>query len=99
MLRRLHIAKDLSDLTQPAIADFNNRVIIKAKTSKNRAESGSNPVNCKSKRANLAESVAGPSNSHESNLCNGDVDEINGGVSNRGRCPCADFITYLIIGN
>lgn len=85
MLRRLHIAKDLSDLTQPAIADFNNRVIIKAKTSKNRAESGSNPVNCKSKRANLAESVAGPSNSHESNLCNGDVDEINGGVSNRGK--------------
>ena len=87
MLRRLHIAKDLSDVTQPAIADFNNRVIPKAKTNKNRIDNSSSSLNCKNKRVSLAESAAGPSNSHDMNLCNGDVEDTNGSVSNKGRCP------------
>ena len=86
MLRRLHIAKDLSDVTQPAIADFNNRSILKAKTNKNRADNSSSSVNCKNKRVSLAESVAGPSNSHDMSLCNGDVLDTSSCVTNKGRC-------------
>ena len=88
MLQRLHIAKDLSDLTQPAIADFNNTGILKAKTCKNRIDNGSSSVNCKNKRVSLADSAAEPSNSqHDMHLCNGDAEDTNGGVSNKGRCP------------
>ena len=77
MLQRLHIAKDLADLTQPAIADFN-------KTGKNGIENSfcttGSSVNCKDKGVRLAECAAGPSNSHDMNLC-------NGGVSKKGGCP------------
>ncbi|XP_067026012.1 DDB1- and CUL4-associated factor 1-like isoform X1 [Acropora muricata] len=87
MLRRLHIAKDLSDVTQPAIADFNNRGILKAKTNKNRIDNSSSSVNCKSKRVSLAESAAGPSNSHDMSLCNGDVLDASSCVTNKGKSP------------
>ena len=89
MLQRLWlcIAKDLSDLTQPAIADFNNRVILRAKTGKNRIDNSSSSVNCKNKRISLTECAAGSSNSHDVNLCNGDAEDTNGSVSNKGRCP------------
>ena len=84
MLQRLGIAKDLPDLTQPTIADFNNRVILKAKTGKNRVDNSSSSENCKNKRVSWAESAAGPSNSH--NMCNVDVEDTNNGVSEKGRC-------------
>ena len=89
MLQRLCIAKDQSDLqlTQPAIADFNDRVILKAKLGKNRVDNSSSSENCKNKRVSWAESAAGPLNSHNMNLCNVDVEDTNGGVSNKGRCP------------
>ena len=89
MLQRLHIAKDLSDLTQPAIGDFNKTIILKAKTGKNRIDNSfcSSSVNCKDRRVSLAECAAVPSNSHDMNLCNGDVDDTNGSVSKKGRCP------------
>lgn len=80
MLRRLHILKDLSDLTQPAVTDLSNRVILKAKSGKNKADSCSS-VSSKTKRAGFAE--AGPSSSTQqsgelSSLCNGEVDELSG---------------------
>ena len=84
MLRRLHIAKDLSDLTQPAISDFNNRIILKAKTSKNKMDGSNNAVNSKLKRTSLAD-AAGPSNSSETSLCNGDTDETNHSSNGKGR--------------
>ncbi|XP_015778205.1 PREDICTED: protein VPRBP-like isoform X2 [Acropora digitifera] len=87
MLQRLYIAKDLSDLMQPAIADFNNRVILKGKIGKNRIDNSSSSENCKNKRVSWAESAAGPSNSHSMNLCNIDVEDTNGGVSNKGKSP------------
>ncbi|KAK2548824.1 DDB1- and CUL4-associated factor 1 [Acropora cervicornis] len=66
MLQRLHIAKDLADLTQPAIVDFN-------KTGKRGIENSfcTSSVNCKDKRVSLAECAAGPSSSHNMNLYNG----------------------------
>ena len=39
MLRRLHVLKDLQDLTQPAVTDISNRVVLKAKSVKNRGDS------------------------------------------------------------
>ena len=84
MLRRLHITKDLSDLTQPAISDFNNRIILKAKTSKNKMDGSNNAVNSKLKRTSLAD-AAGPSNSSETSLCNGDTDETNHSSNGKGR--------------
>ena len=85
MLRRLHIAKDLSDLTQPAISDFNNRIILKAKTSKSKMDGSNNPVNSKVKRTSLADAPAGPSNSGETSLCNGDMDETIHSSNGKGR--------------
>lgn len=79
MLRRLHILKDLSDLTQPAVMDLSNRIILKAKTNRNKNESG-NSVNNKIKRVNLAEpgpSCTVPQNGEISGLCNGEVEEVN----------------------
>lgn len=84
MLRRLHILKDVSDLTQPAVSDFNNRVILKAKTSKNRTDSGHNAVNSKTKRTSLVDTAAGSSNSGETSLCNGDVDETKDSSYGKG---------------
>ena len=88
MLQRLNIAKDLSDQMQPAIADFNNRVILKANLGKNRIDNSSSSENCKNKRLSWAESAAGPSNSH--NMCNVDVQDTNGSVSKKGRCPLGE---------
>ena len=85
MLQRLSIAKDLPDLTRPAIADFNNRVILKAKLGKNRVDNSSSSENCKTERVIWAASAAGPSNSH--NMCHVDVEDTNGSVSKKGRCP------------
>ena len=88
MLQRLYITKDLPDLSQPAIAHFNNRVILKAKTGKNRIDNSSGSVNCTNKRSvSWAESAAGPSNSHDLNLTNGVAEDTNGSVCNKGRCP------------
>ena len=99
MLRRLHIAKDLSDLTQPAISDFNNRIILKAKTSKNKMDNSSNAVNSKVKRTSLADAIAGPSNSGETNLCNGDTDETIQSSNGKGRLLlfffCSNSFTVL----
>ncbi|XP_067023771.1 DDB1- and CUL4-associated factor 1-like [Acropora muricata] len=87
MLQWLYIAKDQSDLTQPAIGDFNDRVILKAKLAKNRIDNSSSSENCKNKRVIWAECAAGPSNSHNMNLCNVDVEDTNGGVTNKGKSP------------
>ena len=38
MLWWLHILKDLSDLTQPAVTDLSDRIILKAKTNRNKSE-------------------------------------------------------------
>ena len=75
MLQRLHIAKDLADLTQPAIVDFN-------KTDKRGIEKSfyTSSVHCKDKRVSLAGCAAGPSRSHNMNL-------YNGRVSKKGGCP------------
>ncbi|XP_015776035.1 PREDICTED: protein VPRBP-like isoform X3 [Acropora digitifera] len=85
MLQRLHIAKDFSDLTQPAIMDFNKRIIPKAKTAKNGIDNYGISVNCKTERLILADCSAGLSNSHDMNLCNGDVEDTNGGVIKKGK--------------
>ena len=83
MLRRLHILKDLSDLTQPAVTDFSSRIILKAKTSKTKMDFGNNVAGGKVKRITV--DAAGPSTSVQQGsdtvqLCNGEVDEttING---------------------
>ena len=79
MLRRLHILKDLSDLSQPAVTDLSNRIILKAKTNRNKNENG-NSVNNKIKRVNLAEpgpSCTVPQNGEISGLCNGEMEEVN----------------------
>ena len=79
MLRRLHILKDLSDLTQPAVTDLSNRIILKAKTNRNKSEN-SNSVSNKIKKVNLAEpgpSCSVPQNGELSGLCNGEVEEVN----------------------
>ncbi|XP_044182519.1 DDB1- and CUL4-associated factor 1-like isoform X2 [Acropora millepora] len=87
MLQRLHIAKDFSDLTQPAIMDFNKRIIPKAKTAKNGIDNYGISVNCKTERLILADCSAGQSNSHDMNLCNGDVEDTNGSVIKKGKSP------------
>ena len=77
MLRRLHILKDLPDLTQPAITDLSNRVILKAKSSKSRTDTGSN-VNNKVKKTGLVEpgpSCSSQQSSEVSNLCNGELSD------------------------
>ena len=79
MLRRLHILKDLSDLTQPALTALSNRIILKAKTNRNKSEN-SNSVISKIKKMNLA--GQGPSctvsqNGETSGLCYGEVEEVN----------------------
>lgn len=83
MLRRLHILKDLSDLTLPAVTDFSSRIILKAKTSKTKMDVGNNIASGKAKRTTL--DAAGSSTSIQQGsdtlqLCNGEVDEtaING---------------------
>lgn len=79
MLRWLHILKDLSDLTQPAVSDLSNRIILKAKTNRNKSEN-SNSMSNKIKKVNLAEpgpSCTVPQNGELSGLCNGEVEEVN----------------------
>ena len=83
MLRRLHILKDLSDLTQPAVTDFSSRIILKAKTSKTKMDFGNNIASGKAKRTTV--DAAGPSTSIQQGsdtvqLCIGEVDEttVNG---------------------
>ena len=78
MLRRLHILKDLSDLTQPAVTDFSNRIILKAKTSKTKMDFGNNIASGKVKRTTV--DAAGPSTSFQQGsdtvqLSNGELDE------------------------
>ena len=78
--------KDLSDLTQPAVTDLSNRIILKAKTNRNKTDSG-NSVSNKTKRTSLAE--PGPSCSMQpscetSGLCNGEVEEV-GGCNGKGQ--------------
>ena len=92
MLQRLCIAKDQSNLTQPKIADFNDRVILKGKIGKNRIGNSSSSENCKNKRVSWAESAAGPSNSYDLNLCNGDAEDTNDSVNNKGRCGFGRFV-------
>ena len=87
MLRRLHILKDLPDLTQPAVTDLSNRVILKAKSSKNRTDSGSS-MNNKVKKTGLGE--PGPSSSMQqtgeiSSLCNGEVSDDPSSYSGKGQ--------------
>lgn len=89
MLRRLHILKDLSDLTQPAVSDFSSRVILKAKSSKSRMDNCNSAGSGKVKRTNSAD-AAGPScssqQSSETSLCNGELDDQASGNSNgKGR--------------
>ena len=86
MLRRLHILKDLPDLTQPAVTDLSGRVILKAKSSKNRADCGSSSI-YKVKKTGLAE--PGPSSSTQhtseiSSLCNGEVSDDPSSYSGKG---------------
>ena len=90
MLRRLHILKDLPDLTQPAVTDLSGRVILKAKSNKNRADSGSSS-NYKVKKTGLAE--PGPScntqqTSEISSLCNGEVSDDPSSYSGKGQFVC-----------
>ena len=54
MLWQLHILKDLSDLTQSLVTELLNRIILKAKTNRNKREN-SNIVSNKVKKVNLAE--------------------------------------------
>lgn len=87
MLRRLHILKDLPDLTQPAVSDLSGRVILKAKSGKNRADGGSTSNN-KVKKSGLAE--PGPSSyaqqtSEISSLCNGEVSDDPSSYSGKGQ--------------
>lgn len=87
MLRRLHILKDLPDLTQPAVTDLSNRVILKAKSSKNRVDSGSS-MNNKVKKTGLGE--PGPSSNTQqtseiSSLCNGEVSDDPSSYSGKGQ--------------
>ena len=84
MLQRLHIAKNQGDLTQPAIVDFN-------KTVKNGIDNSfcTSSVNCKDKRVSLAECAAGPSSSHNMNLCNSHVNK-------KGGCPRGSV--FAIVG-
>ena len=79
MLRQLYILKDLSDLSQPAVTELSNRIILKAKTNRNKSEN-SNSVISKIKKMNLA--GPGPSctvsqNGETSGLCYGEVEEVN----------------------
>ena len=90
MLRRLHILKDLPDLTHPAVTDLSSTVILKAKSSKNRADSGSS-TNCKVKKTGLAE--PGPSSNTQqiseiSTLCNGEVSDDPSSYSGKGQFMC-----------
>ena len=80
MLWQLHILKDLSDLTQSLVTDLLNRIILKAKTNRNKSEN-SNIVSNKVKKVNLAEpgpSCTVPLNGETSGLCNREVEEANG---------------------
>ena len=90
MLRRLHILKVLPDLTQPAVTDLSGRVILKAKSNKNRADSGSSS-NYKVKKTGLAE--PGPScNTQQTSeiysLCNGEVSDDPSSYSGKGQFVC-----------
>ncbi|XP_066029979.1 uncharacterized protein [Pocillopora verrucosa] len=79
MLWQLHILKDLSDLTQSLVTDLLNRIILKAKTNRNKSKN-SNIVSNKVKKVNLAEpgpSCTVPQNGETSGLCNGEVEEEN----------------------
>lgn len=87
MLRRLHILKDLPDLTQPAVTDLSSRVILKAKSSKNRADSGSG-TNYKVKKTGMAE--PGPSTNTQQtseipSMCNGEVSDDPNSYSGKGQ--------------
>ena len=87
MLRRLHVLKDLPDLTHPAVTDLSSRVILKAKTNKNRADGGSSS-NYKVKKTGLAE--PGPSSNTQqtseiSSLCNGEVSDDSSSYSGKGQ--------------
>ena len=79
---------------QPAIADFNDRVILKGKIGKNWIDNSRSSENCKNKRVSWAESTAGPSNSYDLNLCNGDAEDTNDSVNNKGRCGFGRFVKY-----
>ena len=79
MLWQLHILKDLSDLTQSLVTDLLNRIILKAKTNRNKSKN-SNIVSNKVKKVNLAEpgpSCTVPQNGETSGLCNGKEEEAN----------------------
>ena len=74
-----HFKGQLSDLIQPAMAGLSNRIILKAKTNRNKSEN-SNSVSNKIKKVNLAEpgpSCTVPQNGELSGLCNGEVEEVN----------------------
>ena len=108
MLRRLHILKDLSDLTQPAVTELSNRIILimKAKTNRNKSKN-SNSVISKIKKMNLA--GPGPSctvsqNGETSGLCYGEVEEVNSYTMERvsslfeycnSDCPSASELNLL----
>ena len=98
MLRRLHILKDLPDLTQPAITDLSSRVILKAKSSKNRADGGSGSNN-KLKKIGLAE--PGPSSNAQqtgeiSSLCNGEVSDDPSSYSGKGQFVLICKVPFII---
>ena len=89
MLRRLHMLKDLSDLSQPAVSDLSSRIILKAKTSKTKMDSGSCAGSSKVKRTSSID-AAGPStctqqSSDASQLCNGEADESSAIGNGKGR--------------
>ena len=95
MLWQLHILKDLSDLTQSLVTDLLNRIILKAKTNRNKKKN-SNIVSNKVKKVNLAEpgpSCTVPQNGETSGLCNGEVEEAN--RQWKGLVPFLSIVTQI----
>ena len=95
MLWQLQILKDFSDLTQSLVTDLLNRIILKAKTNRNKKKN-SNIVSNKVKKVNLAE--PGPSctvlqNGETSGLCNGKEEEAN--RQWKGLVPFLSIVTQI----
>ena len=97
MLWQLHILKDLSDLTQSLVTDLLNRIILKAKTNRNKSKN-SNIVSNKVKKVNLAE--PGPSctvlqNGETSGLCNGKEEFEEANRQWKGLVPFLSIVTQI----
>ena len=74
MLRRLHVLKDFSDLMQPALTDFSNRVILKAKSFKSKADTSSTAyMKVRKASADVASTSVAAQQGGETSHCNGDI--------------------------